>query len=64
MARDLFDVVFKEIDEALGSYKEAVSTGRPTSFDDYRFMCGKIVGLQTLRNRVQELQQSLEESDE
>ena len=63
MAIDLFDIIIKDIDVALASYKEATATGRPSSYDEYRYMCGKINGVQMLRDRVLELRQSLEESE-
>ena len=61
---DAFEVVVSQTDEKISQLKDYLSSGRVTSFEEYKSLCGEIRGLLIARGYALDLQQKLENSDE
>lgn len=64
MARTVFDVLTDECDSKIEQLKEFLATGNAKTYEEYRAICGEIKGLLTMRQRVTDLQHTMENSDE
>lgn len=64
MALTVFDVLNKEADEKVDQLKEFLASGGAKSFEEYKGICGEIKGLLTMKQRVKDLQHTMEQSDE
>lgn len=64
MARTVFDVLTDECNEKIEQLKEFLASGGAKSFEEYRAICGEIKGLLTMKGRTQDLQHTMENSDE
>lgn len=61
---DMYDVLFKEIDDKVKQLFEYVGTGKVDTFEEYKRLCGEIKGLLTARGYILDLKQRMESSDE
>lgn len=61
---DAFDVIVKEMNEKIDQLKDYLSTGRATTLDEYKAMCGEIKGLLYAQQYAKDLQRQIEESDD
>lgn len=64
MALTVFDVLTKECDDKIEQLSNFLASGGAKSFEEYRAVCGEVKGLLIMRNRVIDLQQKMENSDE
>lgn len=58
------EVIVSQTDEKISQLKDYVATGRCSSFEEYKNLCGEIRGLLIARGYALDLQQKLENSDE
>ena len=61
---DIFEAIAKEMDEKVGQLKDHMSSGRATTYEEYKQLCGEVKGLLYAKQYVKDLQQQLEHSDE
>ena len=64
MARTVFDVLTGDYNEKIEQLKEFLASGGAKSYEEYRAICGEIKGLFTAISRIQDLQHTMENSDE
>jgi hypothetical protein len=64
MGRTVFDVLTGDCSEKIEQLKEYLASGGAKSFDEYKAICGEIKGLFTAISRIQDLQHTMENSDE
>ena len=58
------DVVLEKLEEAVLIRKDALSKGSVASYDEYKYVCGQIRGLESACGIVLDLQKKMETSDE
>ena len=58
------EVIVSQSDEKISQLRDYLSSGRATSFEEYKSLCGEIRGLLIARGYALDLQQKLENSDE
>jgi len=61
---DAFEVITFQINEQIQSINEAITSGRPTTFDEYKRLCGEVRGLLFARDIVKDLKNKMENSDD
>lgn len=61
---DALDVLIQQTDDKLAQLKEHLASGRATSFDEYKSICGEIRGLLIVRGYTLDLKKNLEDSDD
>lgn len=61
---DAFDVLVKDINDQVSSIQEAICSGRPNSFDEYKRLCGEVRGLLIARELTETLRNKMENSDD
>jgi hypothetical protein len=61
---DAFDVLVKEINDQVSSIQEAICSGRPNSFDEYKRLCGEVRGLLIARDIAKDLKKRMENPDD
>lgn len=61
---DVFDAIAKEMDEKVDQLKDYLASGRTTTYEEYKYLCGQITGLLYARGYALDLRQNLENSDE
>lgn len=64
MATTAFDVVLKELEEALDTISRALIDGAAVDFPQYRHMCGEVQGLSRAHALVTDLVRKMELSDD
>ena len=60
---DIFETIAHEIDVKTAQLKDALSSGRTPTFDEYKMLCGEIKGLLYVKEYIRDLKQQLENSD-
>lgn len=55
--------LLKEYKERMAVLSEALASGGVTSYDEYRYTCGQIRGLQAACFVIEDLKRQLEQSD-
>ena len=63
MDRNL-DYLLDEFKERINVLKQAVGAGNCTSFEEYKYACGQLRGLESACLLITDLKQRLENSDE
>ena len=58
------ELLLKQVDEKVTQLQEHAAAGGLVSFEEYKAVCGEIKGLLTMKQRVKDLQQTVENSDE
>ena len=61
---DAFEILIQQTDEKLAQLKDHLSSGRATSFEEYKSVCGEVRGLLIARGYVLDLKKNLEDSDD
>ena len=61
---DPLDVVLKEARDRIEMLSEALNRGSCTSFEEYKYTCGQIRGLESACAITLDLQKNMENSDE
>ena len=61
---DAFDVMILNIEDQVKAIEEAICSGRPNSFEEYKRLCGEIRGLLIARDIIKETRKKVENSDE
>jgi hypothetical protein len=61
---DALTYIQKEIASEIEVIKEDLAAGNAKSFDEYRHSCGVVRGLLIARNKIAEVAERLENSDE
>lgn len=61
---DPLDVVLKEARDRIEMLSEALKRGSCTSFEEYKYTCGQIRGLESACAITIDLQRKMENSDE
>jgi len=56
--------VQREIEKLVQAQGEHIVSGRPDSFDDYRHICGVILGLNYANQIINDLVQKMEKDDD
>ena len=60
---DVLVTITIELDEKVKQLKDHLATGRASSFEEYKQLCGEIKGLLFARQYALDLQRNLENSD-
>lgn len=58
------EVIVSQSDEKISQLKDYLSSGRVTSFEEYKSLCGEIRGLLIARGYALDLQQKMESMDD
>ena len=58
------EVIVSQSDEKISQLRDYLSSGRATSFEEYKSLCGEIRGLLIARGYALDLQQHLEKIDD
>ncbi len=58
------EYLLDEYAERMSRLSDALSRGACTSFEEYKYVCGQLRGLEAARNVIKDLQQNLENLDE
>ena len=58
------EVLVQQTDERVEYLQKFLGSGKATSFEDYKSLCGEIKGLLTLRLEISDLRSRLEHFDE
>jgi len=61
---DAFEVITFQINEQIQNVNEAITSGRPGTFDEYKRLCGEVRGLLFARDIVKDLKNKMENSDD
>jgi hypothetical protein len=61
---DALTAITVELDEKVKQLKDHLATGRATTIEEYKQLCGEIKGLLFARQYVIDLQRNLENSDD
>jgi len=61
---DAFEVITFQINEQIQNVNEAITSGRPDTFDEYKRLCGEVRGLLFARDIVKDLKNKMENSDD
>jgi len=61
---DAFEAITFQINEQIQSINEAITSGRPDTFDEYKRLCGEVRGLLFARDIVKDLKNKMENSDD
>ena len=61
---DALEVIVSQSDDKISQLKDYVATGRCSSFEEYKNLCGEIRGLLIARGYVLDLQEKLENLDD
>jgi hypothetical protein len=64
MDTQALEVILDKLKERMDLLQEAVARGGCTSFDEYRFSCGQLRGLEAACMVIADLKQTMESSDE
>ena len=60
---DYLDYLLKELTERMSLLGEATSRGQCASFEEYKFTCGQLRGLEAACAIIEDLTKKLENSD-
>lgn len=58
------DYLFREITERMQMLTEAVARGNCATYEEYKYTCGQLRGLEAACTIIKDLEQRLENSDE
>ena len=58
------EVIVSQSDEKISQLKDYLSSGRVTSFEEYKSLCGEIRGLLTARGYALDLKDASERDDD
>lgn len=58
------DLLLAEYSKRIDMLQKAVSSGKCSSFDEYKFACGQILGLESACLAITDLKYQLENSNE
>lgn len=58
------DYLLKEHRERIDTLKQAIAAGNCASYDEYKYACGQVRGLEAACLTITDLKQRLENSDE
>lgn len=61
---DAFEHLTAQINEHIAGIEEALVSGRLTSYEEYKRLCGEIRGLLTARDLIKDLRNRMENSDD
>ena len=61
---DASDLLIQQMRTEVQSVQENLSSGRAKDYADYQYLCGKIRGLLTAIEFIDDLKQKMENSDE
>ena len=61
---DYLDYLLKELTERMSLLGEATSRGQCASFEEYKFTCGQLRGLEAACAIIKDLKDRLENSDD
>ena len=61
---DALEVIVKQTDDKISQLKDHLSSGRATSFEEYKSLCGEIRGLLIARGYTLDLRENLEKMDD
>lgn len=61
---DYFDYLLKEYAERIHALSEAMTFGHCTSFEEYKYVCGQVRGLEAACAVIKDLKQRLETQDD
>ena len=61
---DAVDAIISKINEQVESINEAITSGRPATFDEYKRLCGEVRGLFLARDIVKDLKKQMENLDD
>lgn len=61
---DASDYYLKELRDRIGILSEALASGNVRSFEEYKFTCGQIRGLESACFIISDLKRQLEHSDD
>ena len=61
---DAADYFIRELKERIAILSDALASGKAASYDDYRYTCGQIRGLEAACSIIEDLKQQLEHSDD
>lgn len=64
MIEDFVKVLLAKVREDINNYSTDISTGGCRSYDDYKHLCGVILGLARAESYIQDLAKKVIESDE
>lgn len=63
MSKTVFDVIIENIEARAASYEQAVTSGSPKDWPEYRELCGLIRGLEIALREVKDLSRHYMEQD-
>ena len=58
------DYLLREYGERIGSLKQAIAAGNCNNYEEYKYACGQLRGLESACLIITDLKQRLENSDE
>ena len=61
---DAADYFIRELKERIAILSDALASGKAASYDDYRYTCGQIRGLEAACFLISDLKRQLENSDD
>ena len=61
---DIFEAITSKINEQIENVNDAITAGRPTTFDEYKRLCGEVRGLLLAKDIVKDLKNKMENSDD
>jgi hypothetical protein len=61
---DALEVIVKQTDDKISQLKDHLSSGRATSFEEYKSLCGEIRGLLIARGYALDLKDVSERDDD
>ena len=64
MAKTVFDVLTRKIDEDISSAQSFLTAGSPKDYANYREVVGLIRGLETSKSHVEDLAKNYMENDD
>lgn len=60
---DVFEAIAKEADEKTSQLKNHIASGRATTYEEYKYLCGQIQGLLYAKDYALGLRRQIEESE-
>ena len=61
---DGFEAIAKEMEDKVVQLKDYLATGRATTYEEYKMLCGEIKGLLFAKDYSLGLKRTVEESDD
>lgn len=61
---DMASYLMKEYQERMDTLRDAIAAGHCVSYEEYKFACGQIRGLEAACTVIQDLKQHMETSDD